>query len=190
VSLMELGRCRPLSAARRGFWRRHSDQQESRLRVADNTGHGNSVHPGLGGSGRRYAGIGDIVVATVKSYPRPALSARRRQGGSCAHGEGARRPTVPTSDSTRTPLCSSRMRDPRGTRLRRRRELRDKIHEIISLRRRFVHEDQRATRRGYPGRQGAEQGLLATRRDSIVEASYQLQGGITRPGIAVEAPIR
>jgi len=42
-------------------------QQESRLRVADNTGAKEIlVIRVLGGSGRRYAGIGDTVVATVK----------------------------------------------------------------------------------------------------------------------------
>ncbi len=42
-------------------------QQESRLRVADNTGAKEIlVIRVLGGSARRYAGIGDIVVATVK----------------------------------------------------------------------------------------------------------------------------
>ncbi len=42
-------------------------QQESRLRVADNTGAKELLCIRvLGGSGRRYAGIGDIIVATVK----------------------------------------------------------------------------------------------------------------------------
>src|ERR1700709_1181548 len=42
-------------------------QQESRLKVADNTGAKEVVCTrGLGGSGRRYAGIGDVIVATVK----------------------------------------------------------------------------------------------------------------------------
>jgi large subunit ribosomal protein L14 len=42
-------------------------QQESRLRVADNTGaKENLCIRVMGGSGRRYAGIGDIIVATVK----------------------------------------------------------------------------------------------------------------------------
>ena len=42
-------------------------QQESRLRVADNTGAREILCIRvLGGSGRRYAGIGDIIVATVK----------------------------------------------------------------------------------------------------------------------------
>jgi large subunit ribosomal protein L14 len=42
-------------------------QQESRLRVADNTGAKEILTIRvLGGSGRRYAGLGDVVVATVK----------------------------------------------------------------------------------------------------------------------------
>ena len=42
-------------------------QQESRLRVADNTGAKEVLCIRvLGGSGRRYAGIGDTIVATVK----------------------------------------------------------------------------------------------------------------------------
>jgi len=43
-------------------------QQESRLKVADNTGGRELlVIRVLGGSRRRYGGVGDIVVATVKS---------------------------------------------------------------------------------------------------------------------------
>ena len=50
-------------------------QQESRLRVADNTGAKEILCIRvLGGSGRRYAGIGDTIVATVKE--------RRRADGS------------------------------------------------------------------------------------------------------------
>ena len=42
-------------------------QQESRLRVADNTGAKEILCIRvLGGSGRRYARIGDVIVATVK----------------------------------------------------------------------------------------------------------------------------
>ena len=42
-------------------------QQESRLRVADNTGAKELLCIRvLGGSGRRYAGIGDTIVAAVK----------------------------------------------------------------------------------------------------------------------------
>ena len=42
-------------------------QQESRLKVADNTGAKEILTIRvLGGSGRRYASIGDVIVATVK----------------------------------------------------------------------------------------------------------------------------
>ena len=43
-------------------------QQESRLRVADNTGAREVLCIRvLGGSGRRYASIGDVIVGTVKN---------------------------------------------------------------------------------------------------------------------------
>lgn len=42
-------------------------QQETRLRVADNSGAREVLCIRvLGGSGRRYAGVGDVIVATVK----------------------------------------------------------------------------------------------------------------------------
>ena len=42
-------------------------QQESRLKVADNTGAKELLCIRvLGGSGRRYANIGDVIVASVK----------------------------------------------------------------------------------------------------------------------------
>ena len=42
-------------------------QQESRLKIADNTGAKEILTIRvLGGSGRRYAGLGDVIVATVK----------------------------------------------------------------------------------------------------------------------------
>jgi large subunit ribosomal protein L14 len=42
-------------------------QQESVLRIADNTGAKAALCIRvLGGSGRRYAGVGDLIVATVK----------------------------------------------------------------------------------------------------------------------------
>ena len=53
-------------------------QQESRLKVADNTGAKEILCIRvLGGSGRRYANIGDVIVASV--------STRRRgeKGRSC-----------------------------------------------------------------------------------------------------------
>jgi large subunit ribosomal protein L14 len=52
-------------------------QQESRLRVADNTGAKEILCIRvLGGSGRRYAGIGDVIVATVKEAI-PAAGVKR-----------------------------------------------------------------------------------------------------------------
>lgn len=43
-------------------------QQESRLRVADNSGAREIMCIRvLGGSGRKYAGVGDVIVASVKS---------------------------------------------------------------------------------------------------------------------------
>ena len=43
-------------------------QQESRMKVADNTGAKELLCIRvLGGTGRRYAGVGDVVVATVKN---------------------------------------------------------------------------------------------------------------------------
>jgi large subunit ribosomal protein L14 len=42
-------------------------QQESILRIADNSGAKSALCIRvLGGSGRRYAGVGDVIVATVK----------------------------------------------------------------------------------------------------------------------------
>ncbi len=43
-------------------------QQESRLKVADNTGAREIlVIQVVGGTGRKYGGVGDVVIATVKS---------------------------------------------------------------------------------------------------------------------------
>ncbi|MDP8978805.1 MAG: 50S ribosomal protein L14 [Actinomycetota bacterium] len=52
-------------------------QQESRLRVADNTGAREVLCVRvLGGSGRRYASVGDVVVGTVKQAV-PASAVRK-----------------------------------------------------------------------------------------------------------------
>src|SRR5690606_26991351 len=61
------GQARPLGArTSRPLGERTVIQQESRLRVADNTGAKELLCIRvLGGSGRRYAGIGDTMVATV-----------------------------------------------------------------------------------------------------------------------------
>jgi large subunit ribosomal protein L14 len=52
-------------------------QQESRLRVADNTGAREVLCVRvLGGSGRRYASVGDVVIGTVKQAI-PASAVRK-----------------------------------------------------------------------------------------------------------------
>lgn len=53
-------------------------QQESRLKVADNTGAKEILCIRvLGGSSRRYAGIGDVIVATVKDAIPPGGNVKR-----------------------------------------------------------------------------------------------------------------
>jgi large subunit ribosomal protein L14 len=52
-------------------------QQQSRLRVADNSGAREIMCIRvLGGSGRRYAGVGDIIIASVKSA-QPGAAVRK-----------------------------------------------------------------------------------------------------------------
>jgi large subunit ribosomal protein L14 len=112
-------------------------QQESRLRVADNTGA--KVIRVLGGSGRRYAGIGDVVVGTVKD----AIP-----GGNVKKGDVIKAVIVRTKKERRRPDGSYIRFDenaavilkadgePRGTRIFGPvgRELRDKkFMKIISL---------------------------------------------------------
>jgi large subunit ribosomal protein L14 len=115
-------------------------QQESRLRVADNTGAKELLCIRvLGGSGRRYAGIGDVIVATVKD----AIP-----GGSAKKGEVVKAVIVRTAKERRRPdgsyikfdeNAAVLLRDdgdPRGTRIFGPvgRELRDKkFMRIISL---------------------------------------------------------
>ena len=115
-------------------------QQESRLRVADNTGAKEIlVIRVLGGSGRRYAGIGDVVVGTVKD----AIP-----GGNVKKGDVIKAVIVRTKKERRRPDGSYIRFDenaavilkadgePRGTRIFGPvgRELRDKKYmKIISL---------------------------------------------------------
>ena len=115
-------------------------QQESRLRVADNTGAKEILCIRvLGGSGRRYAGIGDIVVATVKD----ALP-----GAGVKKGEVVKAVVVRTAKERRRPdgsyvkfddnaaVLIREGGDPRGTRIFGpvARELREKrFMKIISL---------------------------------------------------------
>ena len=116
-------------------------QQESRLRVADNTGAREMlVIRVLGGSKRRYGGVGDMVVATVKQAT-PRAQVRK--------GEIVRAVVVRTAKEYRRPDGSSirfddnaavildgDSRNPKGTRIFGpvARELREKgFMKIVSL---------------------------------------------------------
>jgi large subunit ribosomal protein L14 len=115
-------------------------QQESRLRVADNSGAKEVlVIKVLGGSRRRYASIGDIFVATVKDAI-PGAAVRK--------GDVVRCVVVRTKKERRRPdgsyirfdenaaVLITPERNPRGTRIFGPvgRELRDKrFMKIISL---------------------------------------------------------
>lgn len=115
-------------------------QQESRLKVADNTGAKELLTIRvLGGSGRRYAGIGDTIVATVKD----AIP-----GGNVKKGEVVKAVIVRTRKSTRrvdgsyisfdenAAVILKADGEPRGTRIFGPvgRELRDKkFMKIVSL---------------------------------------------------------
>lgn len=115
-------------------------QQESRLRVADNTGARELLCIRvLGGSGRRYAGIGDVIVASVKD----AIP-----GGTVKKGDVVKAVVVRTVKERRRPdgsyirfdenaaVVIKDSGEPRGTRIFGPvgRELRDKKYmRIISL---------------------------------------------------------
>ena len=115
-------------------------QQETRLKVADNTGAKQILCIRvLGGSGRRYAGIGDVIVATVKD----AIP-----GGNVKKGDVVKAVVVRTTKERRRPDGSYIRFDenaavilrgdnePRGTRIFGPvgRELREKrFMKIISL---------------------------------------------------------
>ena len=115
-------------------------QQESRLKIADNTGAKEILCIRvLGGSGRRYAGIGDVVVATVKD----AIP-----GGNVKKGEVVKAVVVRTVKERRRPdgsyirfdenaaVILNPNGEPRGTRIFGPvgRELREKkFMKIISL---------------------------------------------------------
>ena len=115
-------------------------QQESRLRVADNTGAKEILTIRvLGGSGRRFAGIGDVIVATVKD----AIP-----GGNVKKGDVVKAVIVRTVKERRRPdgsyirfdenaaVILKNDGDPRGTRIFGPvgRELREKkFMKIISL---------------------------------------------------------
>lgn len=115
-------------------------QNESRLKVADNSGAREVlVIRTLGGSTRRYSGIGDIVVATVK---------KALPNGVVKKGEVVKAVVVRTVRSTRRPdgsyirfddnavVIITKDNEPRGTRIFGpvARELRDRnFMKIVSL---------------------------------------------------------
>ena len=115
-------------------------QQESRLKVADNSGAREVLTIRvLGGSGRRYAGVGDVIVATVKEAT---------PGGSVKKGEVVKAVVVRTKKERRREdgsyirfdenacVLINDQRQPRGTRIFGPvgRELRDKkFMRIVSL---------------------------------------------------------
>jgi large subunit ribosomal protein L14 len=115
-------------------------QQETRCKVADNTGAKEVLCIRvLGGSARRYAGVGDVIVGTVKD----ALP-----GGAVKKGEVVRAVVVRTSKERRRPdgsyirfddnavVIINEQKNPRGTRIFGpvARELREKkFMKIISL---------------------------------------------------------
>ena len=115
-------------------------QQESRLKVADNTGAKELLCIRvLGGSGRRYANIGDVIVASVK---------KAAPGGVVKKGEVVKAVIVRTTKGVRRDDCQYIRFDenaaviikddltPRGTRIFGpvARELREKkFMKIVSL---------------------------------------------------------
>lgn len=115
-------------------------QQESRLKIADNTGAKEILCIRvLGGSKRRYAGVGDVIVATVKDA---------MPGGNVKKGEIVKAVIVRTAKERRRPdgsyikfdenaaVIIKNDNDPRGTRIFGPvgRELRDKkFMRIVSL---------------------------------------------------------
>ena len=115
-------------------------QQESRLKVADNTGAKEALCIRvLGGSHRRYASVGDLIVVTIKS----AIP-----GGMVKKGEKSKAVVVRTKKEVRRPdgsyirfdenaaVLLNQSLEPRGTRVFGpvARELRDKKYmKIISL---------------------------------------------------------
>ncbi len=116
-------------------------QQESRLRVADNTGAKEVlVIKVLGGSRRRYAGIGDVVVATVKDAL-PNQQVKRGQVVKAVVVRTAKEKRRPDGsyirfDDNAVVVLDEAARNPRGTRVFGpvARELREKGYmKIISL---------------------------------------------------------
>jgi large subunit ribosomal protein L14 len=115
-------------------------QQESRLKVADNSGAKEVlVIKVLGGSRRRYAGIGDIFVATVKDAI-PGAAVRKGDVVKCVVVRTKKERRRPDGSYIRfdenAAVLINPDRNPRGTRIFGPvgRELRDKrFMKIVSL---------------------------------------------------------
>lgn len=116
-------------------------QSESRLRVADNTGAREVlVIKVLGGSSRRYAHVGDVVVATVKDAL-PNQQVKRGDVVKCVVVRTAKEKRRPDGsyirfDDNAVVLINDQNLNPRGTRVFGpvARELRDKsFMKIVSL---------------------------------------------------------
>jgi large subunit ribosomal protein L14 len=96
-------------------------QQESRLKVADNTGAKEILCIRvLGGSSRRYGGVGDVIVASIKSAA---------PGGSVKKGDVVRAVVVRTAKEVHRPdgshikfddnaaVILDQQKNPKGTRI-------------------------------------------------------------------------
>jgi large subunit ribosomal protein L14 len=96
-------------------------QQESRLKVADNTGAKEILCIRvLGGSTRRYGGVGDVIIASIKSAA---------PGGSVKKGDVVRAVIVRTAKEVHRPdgshikfddnaaVILDQARNPKGTRI-------------------------------------------------------------------------
>jgi large subunit ribosomal protein L14 len=96
-------------------------QQESRLKVADNTGAKEILCIRvLGGSTRRYGGVGDVIVGSIKSAA---------PGGSVKKGDVVRAVIVRTAKEVRRPdgshikfdenaaVILDQQKNPKGTRI-------------------------------------------------------------------------
>ena len=128
-------------------------QQETRLKVADNSGAREVLCiKVLGGTRRRYAGIGDIFVATVKDAV-PGAAVKKGDVVKCVVVRTKKEKRRPDGsyirfDENAAVLINDQMQ-PRGTRIFGPvgRELRDqRFMRIVSLARRCCDDDRRSRR--------------------------------------------
>ena len=115
-------------------------QQESRLKIADNSGAKEVLCiKVLGGSKRRYAGVGDVIVATVKDAM-PAAGVKKGEVVKCVIVRTAKERRRPDGSyiefDENAAVIINDNREPRGTRIFGPvgRELREKrFMRIVSL---------------------------------------------------------